>query len=276
MHNLLKEVTFKSLNDFKTHDVVLPGEYSSTFQRYAKECNLDLENQDVILEALTQNKDELDFLTKETSNNLLSLSKSTLDAQSAIEKKDINALKTVNNDIIKMQEQIKNLQIQLVTDTLTKAKNRKWFYDFHLIDNKFKSYGYLVFLDLNNFKFINDTYGHIVGDLVLKYLSSYLQEELKHKNAEVVRYAGDEFMIIFNECTDTYDELISYLNIIQDKLSKRKLQSKKIKSLQFSYSYGLTQYKRDDEFPKIIEDADQKMYKNKQKVKKLIAQNTNS
>ncbi|NQY22374.1 MAG: GGDEF domain-containing protein, partial [Campylobacteraceae bacterium] len=257
MQNLLKEVTFKSLNDFKRQDIVLPGEYSKTFQKYAKECNLDLDDQEVILESLNQDKDQIDLLTKETSNNLISLSQSTKDAQNAIEKKDVSALKLVNADIIKMQEQIKTLQIQLTTDTLTKAKNRKWFFDYHLNDNKFKSYGYLVFIDLNNFKYINDNYGHIVGDLVLKYLSSFLQKEMENKKAEVVRYAGDEFMIIFDESNESLEKTTILLDYVQNTLLNRKLQSKKIKSLQFSFSYGISKYIKGDTFPSIIEDADE-------------------
>ena len=271
MQNLLKEVTFKSLNDFKTQDIVLPGEYSKTFQKYAKEFNLDLEDQEVVLEGISQNKEEIDYITKETSNNLVSLSLSTQDAQNAIVNKDVNALKLVNSDIIKMQDQIKNLQLQLTTDTLTKAKNRKWFFDFHLIDNNFKSFGYLAFIDLNNFKYINDNYGHIVGDLVLKYLSSFLQKEMENLDAEVVRYAGDEFMIIFNESNDTLEKITILLDKVQNILSNRKLQSKKIKSLQFSFAYGISKYLKGDSFPNVIEDADEKMYQNKLLFKKTTS-----
>ena len=270
MKNLLKEVTFKTLKDLKTYEIVLPGEYSKIFQKNAKDCSLDLDNQEVLLENLNQDKSRLDLITKETSENLEMLNKSTNKAQDAIEKKDTGALKEVQNDIEIMKTRIQALQNELFTDSLTKAKNRKWFFDNYLKDDKFQNIGYLAFIDLNNFKVINDTYGHIVGDLVLKYLSTYLQKEVKGKNIDVVRYAGDEFMLIFDKNNSSMNLLIKYMDEIQHKLSLQKLKSKSIKSLYFSFSYGLCAFKKNDDFPRIIELADERMYQNKKKVKQKV------
>ena len=165
-----------------------------------------------------------------------------------------------------MQKKIESLQEQLCTDTLTKAKNRKWFLDYYLFDEKFIDDGYLVFIDLNNFKYVNDTYGHIMGDMVLKYLSTYLQDEIKGHNTSLVRYAGDEVMIVFNNHLPK-DRLINFLDKIQEKLAKRKLKSKITDTLQFSYSYGITSFVKEDTFTDILEIADARMYENKQKMK---------
>ena len=272
MKNLLKEVTFKTLKDLKTYEIVLPGEYSKIFQKNAKDCNLDLDldNQEILLENLNQDKSRLDLITKETSENLEMLNISTSKAQDAIDKKDTSALKEVQSDIQKMQIKIQTLQNELFTDSLTKSKNRKWFFDHYLKDDKFQNIGYLAFIDLNNFKAINDTYGHIVGDLVLKYLSTYLQKEVKNQNVEVVRYAGDEFMLIFDKNNSSMSLLVKYMDKMQDKLSQQKLKSKSIKSLYFSFSYGLCSFKKNDDFPKIIELADERMYQNKKKVKQKV------
>jgi len=266
MKNLLKEVTYKTIKTFKAQDIVLPGEYSQQFSLHAKECDLDLEEEDIVLKSLFQDKDELVSLTNATSSNLSSLQQTTSNAKLAIENKNASALVVVHNEIIQMQKKIESLQEQLCTDTLTKAKNRKWFMDSYLFGEKFHDEGYLVFIDLNNFKYINDTYGHIMGDMVLKYLSTYLQDEIKEHNTNLVRYAGDEFMIVFNNHLPQ-DRLIAFLDKIQIKLAKRKLKSKVSDSLQFSYSYGITTFKENDSFTDILEIADSKMYENKQKMK---------
>ncbi len=56
----------------------------------------------------------------------------------------------------------------------------------------------MAFIDLNKFKIINDTHGHLLGDLVLKYLVKFLQKELAYEGVNVMRYAGDEFMVLFS------------------------------------------------------------------------------
>ena len=266
MKNLLKEVTYKTIKTFKAQDIVLPGDYSQQFSLHAKECDLDLEEEDIVLKSLFQDKDELVNITNETSSNLRSLHQTTSNAKLAIENKNASALLIVHKEIVAMQKKIESLQEQLCTDTLTKAKNRKWFLDYYLFDEKFIDDGYLVFIDLNNFKYVNDTYGHIMGDMVLKYLSTYLQDEIKGHNTSLVRYAGDEFMIVFNNHLPK-DRLINFLDKIQEKLAKRKLKSKITDTLQFSYSYGITSFVKEDTFTDILEIADARMYENKQKMK---------
>src|SRR5690606_20396358 len=55
--------------------------------------------------------------------------------------------------------------------------------------------GYVLLIDLDHFKFINDTYGHSVGDEVLKVIARRLKESVRC-NDTVVRLGGDEFVII--------------------------------------------------------------------------------
>ncbi|OQY23948.1 MAG: hypothetical protein B6I37_04370 [Desulfobacteraceae bacterium 4572_35.2] len=56
----------------------------------------------------------------------------------------------------------------------------------------------VVFIDLNDFKQVNDTYGHAVGDLLLQHLATNLKE-LSRSSDFVARYAGDEFVLILPE-----------------------------------------------------------------------------
>jgi len=269
MENPLKEITYKTLKKFRSYDIVLPGEYSKQFQKNANDFNLNLDDEEIILENLSQDKDILNSITDQTSKNLDALSNTTNNAKIAIEKKDASALLEVHNEITRMQDEINSLQEQLCTDALTKAKNRKWFFDFYLHDNAFNDDGYLVFIDLNNFKHINDNYGHIMGDMVLKYLSNYLQKELDKHKTHLVRYAGDEFMMVFNNHLPL-NGLIEFLDKIQNKLALQKLKAKTGQSLQFSYSYGLCPFSKDDDFATTLETADENMYENKEKMKSMF------
>lgn len=265
MGNKLKEVTYLTVKDLKKHDIILPGQYSITFENMAKKLEVDFTKEDIILKDLHHNEDHLDSIVKKTSENLTLLQQSTSEAQIAIKNKDEESLSAINVRLSMMEEQIDYLQKELFSDTLTDAYNRKWFTDYYLRDLKFKNNGHIAFLDLNKFKFINDNYGHTIGDQVLKYLVKFLQKELNSVNADIVRYAGDEFIVLFKK-----DAILDATQTMQDvatKLSKQKLKSAKIKDLQFSFSYGLMSFKIGDDVEPVLEEVDKLMYIHKESLR---------
>ncbi|MBI9011222.1 MAG: EAL domain-containing protein [Clostridiales bacterium] len=71
----------------------------------------------------------------------------------------------------------------------------------------------VLFLDVDNFKFINDTYGHDLGDLVIMATAKILLNQ-NHKNVEIGRFGGDEFLIVMSQCTE--EELMSFAQKIQE------------------------------------------------------------
>lgn len=184
-----------------------------------------------------------------------------------IEKND-SSLDLINADLEKMQKQIDFLQKELFSDPLTQAYNRKWFVDYYLENDKFKNDGDIAFIDLDNFKFINDTYGHLVGDQVLKYLVKFLNTNLNYPGVSISRYAGDEFIILFDKEKTINQDNKLLLEQTQAKLAKQKLKSSKIKEFQFSFSYGITSFKSNQNIEEVLEAVDRLMYLNKQKNKK--------
>lgn len=264
MSNKLKEITYLTVKDLKKHDIILPGTYSTTFEDIAKKLQVDFDKENVILKDLHQNEEHVTKIVEKANQNLNDLHKSTCDAQKAIEDKDDESLKAINGELKKMQEQIDFLQKELFSDPLTGAYNRKWFADYYLKDDKFKNDGFIAFIDLNKFKNINDQYGHIVGDLVLKYLVKFLQKELDFPGVDVVRYAGDEFIVLFTKDKSTIPNPDKIMRQTQKKLSEQKLKSSKIKELKFSFSYGLTSFKKDQEIEHVLDIVDDLMYKNKE------------
>lgn len=91
------------------------------------------------------------------------------------------------------------MQQQALTDALTNCFNRRSFEmqlerDLHLATRMRQPVSLLLF-DVDNFKEVNDTYGHDVGDLALRHIADALREELRGVDT-AARYGGDEFAII--------------------------------------------------------------------------------
>lgn len=104
----------------------------------------------------------------------------------------------------RINEQLKHTNTRLeqmsLTDSLTGLANRRYFdlvlaqeYARHARNNGMLS---LLMIDIDYFKSINDTYGHLVGDACLELLSDYLRNSVSRSGDLVARYGGEEFAII--------------------------------------------------------------------------------
>lgn len=94
--------------------------------------------------------------------------------------------------------------IRLATfDSLTGVYNRSSYIEYmdRLIQNKSKGHIGLLLIDVDNFKQVNDQYGHLEGDKVLKKIANILQQAIGKKGT-VVRFGGDEFAIVLEDATE--------------------------------------------------------------------------
>ncbi len=118
----------------------------------------------------------------------------------------------------KMQEQISQYAFY---DTLTNLPNRRLFSDRLLQikanSNRSKKYAALLFLDLDNFKPLNDTYGHTVGDLLLVEVAHRLNSATRN-NDTISRFGGDEFVILLSELNEDREESLKELKEIAQKI----------------------------------------------------------
>ena len=119
-------------------------------------------------------------------------------------------------------------------------------------------------VDLNYFKIVNDTYGHVIGDKVLIFIAN----EIKKSTYDVVRYGGDEFVIIFPKEIDE-KKAFAILNDIRESVLKKKLRSKD-SMFRTSFSIGVSSYTTEDELNTILEAADKNMYEDKLSIKKRV------
>jgi diguanylate cyclase (GGDEF)-like protein/PAS domain S-box-containing protein len=127
----------------------------------------------------------------------------------------------VSRDIterIKAEDQIRNLAFY---DTLTKLPNRRMFDDrlnqAMAASKRTGHYGALMFLDMDNFKPLNDQYGHSAGDLLLKEVSRRIISCVREMDT-VSRFGGDEFVVMLTELDTDKKSSIAQTGIIAEKI----------------------------------------------------------
>lgn len=164
---------------------------------------------------------------------------------------DLNGeLKIENANLFKMTS----------TDSLTGLKNRYGFGKDY--DSYFNKDVFLMVIDIDNFKRINDRYGHGSGDLALKCIGDLLQEVF---GAEYCyRYGGDEFVVI-NEVT-TKIEFEEKISTLSKKLEANKNNNLKFE-IHFSAGYVNGLISEDDDLKLMLNLADVFMYEAKNKGK---------
>lgn len=157
----------------------------------------------------------------------------------------------------------------MMKDHLTDAFNRR-FVDERLpvdiihadITNEPLS---VIFIDLDNMKAINDTFGHQFGDIALKQVVSDIQSCLDTSKNWVARYGGDEFVICLNETSN--EEAYTIVNEMIGTIKNHKIITNEAK-ISISASYGI--YTMKDKMlnaKELLNKADQKMYIMKKKRK---------
>ncbi|MGX8795197.1 GGDEF domain-containing protein [Fusibacter sp. JL298sf-3] len=158
-------------------------------------------------------------------------------------------------------------------DPLTGIKNKRSFDDDLIrIEEKFARYAYayaMVFLDVDDFKDVNDGYGHTVGDQVLKYIANTIKGSVR-KSDEVYRMGGDEFIIILDETN--YEEAMYIMrSIFSDKNTVNHFE------FDIVISYGVASRSEiDGEVRSLTHLADQRMYHSKKEKGKVRPARSNA
>ena len=140
-------------------------------------------------------------------------------------------------------------------DGLTKLLNRKSF-DFELSKMKHSKQEYgIIMIDIDNFKTINDTYGHPEGDIVLWRLGQLITKETT-SDIKAYRYGGEEFVIMINS------NVIAYLNAIAERLRNSMAQQEWdfAPDVKLTLSIGTAKGRGNDD---VVKAADNNLYKAK-------------
>ena len=142
-------------------------------------------------------------------------------------------------------------------DPLTGLYNRR-------ILKKVREFGTVVMCDIDDFKSINDTYGHDTGDEVIKAVASVILDNIRIGDVGI-RFGGDEFMIVFT--TDRKDVIEKRLESMREKIDKIiSLPNHKV-----TLSFGVAFKENDEDLNTLILNADAALYESKEDGKNQIS-----
>ncbi len=247
---------------------------------FGKTAGVKISKDEIIVQMVEKkDKEESSLLTQELNSFLIS-ELSSRDSiigvlllgsihEEAYTDKDKNLLDAIVNQtsiIMDNSRLYKKVEELSITDGLTKLYNKRYL--MHILPqelNRVARYDRilsLIMFDIDFFKKINDTYGHIQGDIVLKEISEIVRKEIR-KNDISVRYGGEEFIVILPEVG------IEGATIVAEKIKKAVEEfsfSGQKEPLHLTISLGVGLCKKDliDETgEKIIKTIDEALYQAK-------------
>jgi diguanylate cyclase (GGDEF)-like protein/putative nucleotidyltransferase with HDIG domain len=157
-----------------------------------------------------------------------------------------------------------------LTDALTALPNTRYMF-MHLTRelaraSRLKSEVSLLVMDLDNFKDINDTYGHHVGDRALRDIAAVLRAGIRPYDI-CVRYAGDEFIVVLSGCGA--DEAERKRLELQNAVDSMRFEARPGKTLALGISAGTAVFPHDgDSYETLLATADSRMYRDKTRRKR--------
>jgi len=162
------------------------------------------------------------------------------------------------NNLLEVYESVKRFKIQVQIDPLTGAFNRNFLestleslFSIHEVKS-------IAMMDIDHFKKVNDTFGHQIGDEILKHFVSTIKNTIR-KTDYLVRYGGEEFLL-FMPNTSKKDAL-TVLTKIKNNLTP-------CKDITYTFSAGIAD--EGDTLAEMIRIADERLYKAKNNGRNLI------
>ncbi|SEW15129.1 diguanylate cyclase [[Clostridium] fimetarium] len=166
--------------------------------------------------------------------------------------------------LVNIEDEAEKYKSLALKDHLTGLPNRRYTETY--LDLKMKEYKTfnipfgIAFIDVDHFKVVNDTYGHDVGDEVLKMLARTYVNSTRG-NDLIGRWGGEEFLAVFTNCQEKV--LFSLVNKIRMLVESSRLIVSDTE-LRVTISIGATMVKPDDTIESMIKRADSLMYKSKE------------
>ena len=199
----------------------------------------------------------------------------------AITRQDVEKMESLKQKIIALEEENKKLReyleehrqkLELIeekfyeqkreaeVDPLTGLLNRRTLQKDIARIHKAKIPYSLLVCDVDNFKKINDTYGHLVGDEILKIVGEVLQNYVR-KDTKSYRYGGEEFVIVLPYADRHGANVVG--ERLRNVIANRAYQLPDGSYLHFTMSFGGTQRQEGEDFATVFERADKALYEAK-------------
>ncbi len=203
-------------------------------------------------------------ITNEDIQRILSRIMNEVKGLKNINRRFIKKLEQQTKEIERLRDELRKVKEEANIDALTGLRNRRSFErTLQEFFRDFKKFGYpfsLIMMDLDNFKEVNDTYGHLVGDRVLKDVGNILRNYLRAKDIPA-RTGGEEFAIILPGVKK--EEAIMVAERLRKVISKHRV---KVDStdVKVTASFGVSEISDSTEEPEdILREADKNLYQAK-------------
>lgn len=262
IYSVLKVTIDEYINFLKSNNI--DGNFDSYYKAYY-DLSVSLNENEAFNKLVSQILDLNDELNKSTL--LLLEEKTRLTEQGilisigviialAVLISRMYSLIKVKNATEKKLEQIAN------TDYLTGVNTRSYGEKLILEEVKKGNSISMAIIDIDNFKTINDTYGHIFGDTILKEVARKLKENLDENNI-VTRFGGEEFTIAF--INKNKDEAKEILDSIRVEINKMIFEN----DVKISFSAGIKEW-NDKDINIVVKEADELLYRAKREGKNKV------
>lgn len=180
------------------------------------------------------------------------------------------------NDISQQKEAEETIHNLAFFDSLTELPNRRMLQDRlqHTLasSSRNRRHGAILFMDLDNFKELNDTKGHDVGDMLLVEIARRLQACVRG-NDTVSRLGGDEFVVVLNDLNEGKQQAAVQAEVIAEEMRESINQSVDLRGFNYqsSSSIGISMFQGDDVSAEdLLKRADTAMYQAKQSGRNAI------
>ena len=232
------------------------GTMDTADQFYSQSAN----NMDAINEAIVPSlsQDQLKTIVKQIKNEITTLESSSSSFR--------EQLQQANSEIDQLKNKMALYRTEALKDPLTQIDNRRGF-DKTLAENIAQAKAddtplCLIIADIDFFKKVNDTHGHLVGDNVLRMVATTLKDTIKGKDL-AARIGGEEFAILLPDTP--FDGAMKLANDIRLAFERLDLKKKSTgKSLgKITLSFGVTNYKKEEAAEDFINRADKALYQSK-------------
>ena len=154
------------------------------------------------------------------------------------------------------------LQLQNIEDYMTGMYNRRYFFKvaeaFFLKAKRKNSKLAIIMMDIDDFKNINDTYGHDIGDIAIMEVKNIFDENLRHYDL-YARFGGEEFCLLLDDISK--EDVIKLFEKMRKKFENNIIKKGSVE-LKYTVSFGIY-YGLLDSLESMIKEADEAVYKSK-------------
>ena len=176
---------------------------------------------------------------------------------------------SVFSDITEKKDAEGKIHAMAFYDPLTKLPNRRLLLDRFdqelAIAKRHKQFGAVIFLDLDHFKLLNDSQGHLVGDELLIQVANRLVSVLREEDTPA-RLGGDEFVVLLHANSESLSTVADQAWVVADKIKEKLNEPFMLNQYQhqISTSIGITLFPDNHKSPAVIlQQADTAMYRSK-------------